>query len=85
MLWGKSVIGNWQRALRTLFKLANVKKGHAHRFRHTFACELLLSGASLKSVAQILGHRSERITEKHYGSWVKERQEKLESEVRKSW
>jgi integrase/recombinase XerD len=81
----KSVIGNWQRAMKKLFKLAGVKGGHPHRWRHTFACELLLSGASLKSVAQILGHKSERITEKHYGSWVKEKQEKLEAEVRKSW
>jgi integrase len=81
----KSVIGNWQRALKILFRLAGVKRGHPHRFRHTFACELLLSGASLKSVAQILGHRSERITEKHYGAWVKARQEQLEAEVRKSW
>ena len=81
----KSVIGNWRRAMKTLFKLAGVKRGHPHRFRHTFACELLWSGAALKSVSQILGHRSERITEKHYGSWVKEKQEKLEAEVRKSW
>jgi integrase/recombinase XerD len=81
----KSVIGNWQRAMKRLFKLAGVEGGHPHRWRHTFACELLLSGAFLKSVAQILGHKSERITERHYGSWVKEKQEKLEAEVRKSW
>jgi integrase/recombinase XerD len=81
----KSVIGNWQRAMKRLFKLAGVKGGHPHRWRHTFACELLLSGASLNSVAQTLGHKSERITEKHCGSWVKEKQEKLEAEVRKSW
>jgi len=68
------------RPSRDRFKVA-----HPHRFRHTMACELLLSGASLKSVAQILGHKSERITEKHYGSWVKGKQEKLEADVRKSW
>ena len=81
----KSVVGNWQRAMKRLFILAEVKNAHPHRFRHTMACELLLSGASLKSVAQILGHKSERVTERHYGAWVKERQEKLESDVRKSW
>jgi integrase/recombinase XerD len=81
----KSVIGNWQRALKKLFKLAKVPNGHAHRFRHTFAAELLLSGASLTNVAQLLGHSSEKITEKHYSAWIKGRQEKLEADVRKAW
>jgi integrase len=71
----KSVIGNWHRALKKLFKLANITNGHAHRFRHTFAAELLLSGATLTNVAQLL----------HYSSWVKGRQERLEADVRKAW
>jgi integrase len=29
----KSVKGNWQRALKLLFELAEVPTGHAHRFR----------------------------------------------------
>jgi integrase/recombinase XerD len=81
----KSVIGNWQRALKTLFKLANIQNGHAHRFRHTFAAELLMAGASLTNVAQLLGHSSERITEKHYSAWIKGRQENLEADVRRTW
>jgi integrase/recombinase XerD len=81
----KSVIGNWQRALKKLFKLAKVPNGHAHRFRHTFAAELLMSGASLTNVAQLLGHSSEAITERHYSAWVKGRQDRLEADVRKAW
>jgi len=81
----KSVIGNWQRALKKLFKLAKVPNGHAHRFRHTFAAELLMSGANLTNVAQLLGHSSERITERHYSAWIKGRQERLEADVRKAW
>jgi integrase/recombinase XerD len=81
----KSVIGNWQRALKRLFKLANVPNGHAHRFRHTFAAELLMSGASLTNVAQLLGHSSEKITEKHYSAWIKGRQENLEADVKRTW
>jgi integrase/recombinase XerD len=81
----KSVTGNWQRAFGRLFKLANVPSGHAHRFRHTFAAELLMSGASLTNVAQLLGHSSEKITEKHYSAWIKGRQERLEADVRKAW
>jgi integrase len=33
-------------AIVKLFKLANVPNGHAHRFRDTFAVELLLAGVS---------------------------------------
>jgi integrase len=81
----KSVVGNWQRGLKRLFKLAKVENGHAHRFRHTFACELLTAGAPLTSVAQLLGHSSEKITEKHYSAWVAGRQARLEADVRKAW
>jgi integrase/recombinase XerD len=81
----KSVIGNWQRALTRLFKLAKVPNGHAHRFRHTFAAELLMSGATLTNVAQLLGHSSEKITERHYSAWIKGRQERLEADVRRAW
>jgi integrase/recombinase XerD len=81
----KSVIGNWQRALKKLFKLAKVAGGHPHRFRHTFAAELLMAGASLTNVSQLLGHSSEKITEKHYSAWIKGRQEKLEADVRRAW
>jgi integrase len=34
----KSCVGDWQRSLKKLFRLAGVPDGHAHRFRHTF-CE----------------------------------------------
>jgi hypothetical protein len=33
----------------------------------------------------LLGHSSVKVTEKHYAPWIRERQEKLELEVRKSW
>lgn len=80
----KSVIGNWQRALGRLFELANID-GHAHRFRHTFACELLMAGATMTNVSQLLGHSSEKVTERHYSAWVKGRQEMLEVDVRRAW
>jgi len=81
----KSVIGNWQRSMKLLFRLAEIKGGHPHRFRHTFACELLTAGATLTNVAQLMGHSSEKVTERHYGSWVKMRQENLEADVKKTW
>jgi integrase/recombinase XerD len=62
----KSTVGNWQRALKRLFDLAEVPTGHAHRFRDTFAVEALLAGIPLERVSILLGHQSVRITERHY-------------------
>jgi integrase/recombinase XerD len=81
----KSVVGDYQRFLRTLFDDAKVPRAHAHLFRHTFATELLTLGNSLETVAALLGHSSTKITEKSYSHWVQGRQEKLEEAVKNSW
>lgn len=81
----KSAVGDYQRALRTLFDNAKTPRIHAHLFRHTFATELLTAGNSLETVAALLGHSSTKITEKSYSHWVKGRQEKLEEAVKNSW
>src|SRR5580704_4877701 len=81
----KSCVGDWQRSLRKLFELAGVTNGHAHRFRHTFAVELLLAGVPLDRVATLLGHTNSKITERHYAPWIRARQEQLESDVRRVW
>ena len=67
------------------FALAKVSGGHAHRFRHTFAVELLLAGVPIERVSVLLGHSGTRITEKHYSAWVRARQEQLEADVRRTW
>ncbi len=59
----KSAVGDWQRSLRKLFRIAGVEHGHAHRFRDTFAVELLLAGVPLDRVSVWLGHRSVQVTE----------------------
>jgi integrase/recombinase XerD len=81
----KSCVGDWQRSLKKLFRLAGVPDGHAHRFRHTFATNLLLAGVPLDRVATLLGHTNSKITEKHYAPWVRARQEQLEADVRRVW
>ena len=80
----KSAVADWQRSLRRLFVLAGVEKGHAHRFRDTFAVALLDKGVPLETVAILLGNTI-RIAEKHYAPWVRSRQIALEDAVRKSW
>ncbi len=88
----KSLVGNWQRSFRRLFDLANItredgtrKRCHPHMLRDTFAVEMLLAGVPLEQVSLLLGHKSVKITEKHYAPWVKARQEQLATNVRKAW
>ena len=81
----KTAAGVWQESLKRLFILAGVPEGHAHRFRDTFSVGLLLAGVPIERVSILLGHQSVRITEKHYAPWVRERQEQLEADVRRTW
>lgn len=81
----KSVVGNYQRAFKKLYKIADVENGHAHRWRDTFAVELLLAGVPLEQVSILLGHASIKVTEKHYSPWVKARRDKLEAVVRSTF
>jgi integrase/recombinase XerD len=76
---------NWSRYLDSLFGLAKIDGGHSHRFRDTFAVELLLAGVPLDTVSILLGHSSVKITEKHYKPWVQSLQRKLEEEVKRAW
>lgn len=61
---------------RKLFRLAKVNNGHAHRFRDTFAVELLLAGVPIERVSILLGHQSIKITERHYSLWTRPRRSK---------
>jgi integrase len=80
-----TVAGNWRRSLRKLFELAGVKDAHPHRFRDTFAVELLLAGVPLERVSILLGHSSTKVTERHYSPWIRARQEQLEADLERSW
>ena len=80
-----TVAGNWRRTLRKIFKAAGVKGGHPHRFRDTFAVDLLLAGVPLEQVSILLGHGSIRITEKHYSPWIRDRQAQLEASLERAW
>jgi integrase len=81
----KTAISHWQYELGKLFEAAKVENAHAHRLRDTFAVELLLQGVPMERVSILLGHRSIRVTEKHYAPWVRARQEQLEADVRRTW
>lgn len=81
----KKITRPYERFLTKVFETAKVKDGHSHKFRHTFAVEMLIAGTPLETVSRLLGHRSMAVTEKHYAAWVPERQAKLEAAVRGAW
>jgi integrase/recombinase XerD len=80
-----TAVGDWQGRLLELAVPAKVPNLHAHRFRDTFAVELLLKGVPLERVSILLGHSSVKVTEKHYAPWIRERQEQAEADVRRTW
>jgi integrase/recombinase XerD len=85
----ETAVCDWQGKIKNVFDLAGISKGLgnavSHRFRDTFAVELLLAGVPIERVSVLLGHQSVRVTEKHYNPWVRSRQEQLEADVRNAW
>jgi integrase len=76
-----AAVSVWRKRLADVFKKAKIKNGHSHRFRDTFAVSLLQAGVSLEDVSTLLGHKSLRITQKHYSPWVKTRQDALDKAI----
>lgn len=68
--------------LRRIFKASGIEKGHAHRFRDTFAVGLLEQGASLYDVSKLLGITS-RVAEEHYSPYVSELRSRATNLVQK--
>jgi integrase/recombinase XerD len=81
----EGVVGSWRKRLAKVFRLAQVSGGHPHRFRDTFATELLLAGVPIERVAVLLGHRSVKITERYYAAWTDARQRQVEADLLKAW
>ena len=81
----ETIVGSWRKRLARLFELAKVESAHPHRFRDTFAVELLVAGIPIERVSVLLGHQSVRITERHYAPWVRARQEQLEADLASAW
>jgi integrase/recombinase XerD len=58
---------------------------HPHRFRDTFACNLLLKGVPLETVSILLGHTDIKTTQKSYSPWIQGLQDNLEIAVARTW
>jgi site-specific recombinase XerD len=75
-------VKNSRRTIKRIIERAGLS-GHPHRFRDTFAVELLLAGESLETVQRLLGHTSIRTAEKHYAPYVAAFQTRLDSATAK--
>ena len=62
--------GNWVWSLARKAGEASGLKVNAHDLRHTFAAQLVASGASLYAVSRFMGHANIGITVSVYGSWL---------------
>ena len=80
----KTRVSNFQYALKQIFKKAGIVHGFAHRFRDTFAVELLLANVPIDRVAIMLGHQNIRVTQMHYNPYVAARQQQIEEDARLS-
>lgn len=58
-----------------IFARAGIEGGHVHRFRHTFAVQLLQDGASLHDVSKMLGINM-ATCEEYYSPYCRELQER---------
>lgn len=85
----RTLAGMWTPRIRRMNKYVSFKDDHgepmsfhSHMLRDTFAVELLLAGVALEKVSKLLGHKSIRVTEKHYAPWVRSRTDQLENEMK---
>lgn len=60
-----------------VMRLAGITEGGCHRFRDTFAINLLVKDVPILKVCDFLGHSDVKITYKHYYKALQEHQEKM--------
>lgn len=80
-----STVKYWHKLFKKLFDASGVKDAIPHRFRDTFAVDLLEHGVPIRDVSRALGHKSVAITERHYAKWTQEQQNKMDDYIIGTW
>jgi integrase/recombinase XerD len=80
--WDGSPVKRWNAGLAINFltyleRASGVSNIHPHRFRDTFAVDLLTHGADIRSVSRLLGHKTVATTLQYYEHWMPSDQERL--------
>lgn len=67
---GRSFSQKCQKLLRRCSAETKIGNIHCHRFRHTFASQILSAGYDVVRVSKLLGHKNINVTLKHYADFI---------------
>lgn len=57
--------GYYYRELKRIYNRCGIRNASLHTLRHTFASHLVMGGADIRSVQELLGHSEIRVTERY--------------------
>lgn len=80
---GFTKISSYQRTFDTLLKKLNIRHKGFHALRHTFATRAIETNADMKTLSEILGHSSPKITMERYVHSSYKQKSRLVSKVGK--
>jgi len=80
-----STVKYWHKLFKKLFDATGIENAIPHRFRDTFAVDLLEKGVPIREVSRALGHKSVTITERHYAKWTPDQQQRMDDYIVGSW